>query len=150
MVFCTKCGAENPADAKFCHRCGETTFQAPDRTKPSVFLIVTALVLLGLIQAILLFVVPVFGAMFADFGAKLPAPSEALISVSNFWKGWWWVINLGLGVPVIRAFRRTPAQFNRRLVLKIAILVQCLLLVGILIAAFLPIAQLGAVASGVQ
>lgn len=148
MVFCTKCGAENPADAKFCHRCGQTAFQPVDRTKPSALLIVTALLLLALIQGLLLFVIPVFQAMFADFGAKLPWPSKALLSFSSHWKMWWWMWNLLFGVPLVRAFRRIPAPFNRRLMLKIAILVQCLLIFLMLIAMLLPIAQLGAVAGG--
>jgi type IV pilus assembly protein PilC len=35
---------------------------------------------------LLIFVIPVFAAMFADFGAKLPKPTQMLIDVSNFLK----------------------------------------------------------------
>jgi type IV pilus assembly protein PilC len=35
---------------------------------------------------LLIFVIPVFAAMFADFGAKLPAPTQMLINLSNFLK----------------------------------------------------------------
>lgn len=39
-----------------------------------------------LVNVLLIFVIPVFGAMFADFGQKLPAPTQMLIDVSNFLK----------------------------------------------------------------
>ncbi|HUJ44539.1 MAG TPA: type II secretion system F family protein [Opitutaceae bacterium] len=39
-----------------------------------------------LVNVLLIFVIPVFAAMFADFGAKLPVPTQMLIDVSNFLK----------------------------------------------------------------
>ena len=47
---------------------------------------------LALVNVLLIFVIPVFAAMFADFGAKLPAPTQFLIDLSNFMKKWWWLI----------------------------------------------------------
>jgi type IV pilus assembly protein PilC len=49
----------------------------------------------ALVNVLLIFVIPVFAAMFADFGAKLPAPTQFLINLSNFMKQWWWAIGLG-------------------------------------------------------
>ena len=49
----------------------------------------------ALVNVLLIFVIPVFAAMFADFGAKLPAPTQFLIDLSNFMKKWWWAIGLG-------------------------------------------------------
>jgi len=49
---------------------------------------------IALVNVLLIFVIPVFAAMFADFGAKLPAPTQFLIDLSNFMKGWWWAIGL--------------------------------------------------------
>ncbi len=46
----------------------------------------------ALVNVLLIFVIPVFAAMFADFGAKLPAPTQFLIDLSNFMKKWWWLI----------------------------------------------------------
>jgi type IV pilus assembly protein PilC len=46
----------------------------------------------ALVNVLLIFVIPVFAAMFADFGAKLPAPTQFLIDLSNFMKKWWWAI----------------------------------------------------------
>jgi type IV pilus assembly protein PilC len=42
-------------------------------------------------------VVPTFGEIFAGFGAKLPAPTQILIDLSEFLKQWWWVIFLCTG-----------------------------------------------------
>ncbi len=41
----------------------------------------------ALVNVLLIFVIPVFAAMFADFGAKLPAPTQFLIDLSDFMKG---------------------------------------------------------------
>src|SRR6266480_100043 len=53
-------------------------------------------------------VVPVFGEIFADFGAKLPAPTQFLIDLSNFVRGEWYVLFGGLaGVTFgVRTFLR--------------------------------------------
>ena len=53
----------------------------------------------ALVNVLLIFVIPVFAAMFADFGAKLPAPTQFLIDLSNFMKKWWWLLGgLGYGI----------------------------------------------------
>lgn len=49
----------------------------------------------ALVNVLLIFVIPVFAAMFADFGAKLPAPTQFLIDLSDFMKAYWWAIALG-------------------------------------------------------
>ncbi len=50
---------------------------------------------IALVNVLLIFVIPVFAAMFADFGAKLPLPTQMLIDLSNFMKAWWWALALG-------------------------------------------------------
>jgi type IV pilus assembly protein PilC len=40
----------------------------------------------ALVNVLLIFVIPVFASMFADFGAKLPAPTQMLIDLSDFLK----------------------------------------------------------------
>ena len=63
-----------------------------------------------LVNVLLIFVIPVFAAMFADFGAKLPAPTQMLIDTSNFLKhnfhwivlgvvGAWWLIKKVISTP---------------------------------------------------
>ena len=54
-------------------------------------------------------VVPVFGEIFADFGANLPAPTQFLLDVSAFIRGNWYII-VGIILGVFfgtRAFLRT-------------------------------------------
>src|SRR6201747_2348620 len=41
-------------------------------------------------------VVPIFGEIFADFGSKLPAPTQFLIDVSDFMRGEWYFLLGGL------------------------------------------------------
>ncbi|HEV8185187.1 MAG TPA: type II secretion system F family protein [Chthoniobacterales bacterium] len=54
-------------------------------------------------------VVPVFGDIFADFGAKLPAPTQFLIDLSDFIRGqWYFLIAIIVGVFFgIRTFLRS-------------------------------------------
>jgi len=54
-------------------------------------------------------VVPVFGEIFADFGAKLPGPTQFLIDVSNFVRGEWYLLFGGIAGVIIgvRAFLRS-------------------------------------------
>ena len=42
-------------------------------------------------------VVPIFGEIFKDFGSKLPAPTQFLIDVSDFMRGEWYFLLLGIG-----------------------------------------------------
>jgi type IV pilus assembly protein PilC len=69
----------------------------------------------ALVNVLLIFVIPVFAAMFADFGAKLPAPTQALIDLSNFMKampphlGGWTVALAAWGVYYFGGkFMKTP------------------------------------------
>ncbi len=54
-------------------------------------------------------VVPIFGEIFADFGAKLPAPTQFLIDLSDFIRGEWYLLFGGLFGLIfgIRAFVRS-------------------------------------------
>lgn len=64
----------------------------------------------GLVQVLLVFVVPVFAEMFADFGKALPAPTQFLIDASDFLKGNWYYIIGGIFLfyKLISAIIRTP------------------------------------------
>jgi type IV pilus assembly protein PilC len=54
-------------------------------------------------------VVPIFGEIFKDFGAKLPAPTQFLIDLSDFVRGEWYFLILGIGGTIfgLRAFLRS-------------------------------------------
>lgn len=55
---------------------------------------------IALVNVLLIFVIPVFADMFADFGAKLPAPTQFLIDLSDFLKANILYIIAGAGVFV--------------------------------------------------
>jgi type IV pilus assembly protein PilC len=54
-------------------------------------------------------VVPVFGEIFKDFGAKLPAPTQFLIDLSDFIRARWYFLLLGIGGVIfgLRTFMRS-------------------------------------------
>lgn len=63
---------------------------------------------LALVNVLLIFVIPVFGEMFKDFGAKLPTPTQILLDLSDFMKAYWWLI-LGIGYGVFWALGKLAA-----------------------------------------
>jgi type IV pilus assembly protein PilC len=70
-------------------------------------------------------VVPVFGEIFKDFGAKLPAPTQFLIDLSDFIRAKWYFMILGIVGTIfgLRAFLRTTRgrQLSDRWKLKLPI-----------------------------
>lgn len=54
-------------------------------------------------------VVPIFGEIFKDFGSKLPAPTQFLIDLSDFMRGEWYFLLLGIGGTffAVRTFLRS-------------------------------------------
>src|SRR5256714_14178578 len=54
-------------------------------------------------------VVPIFGEIFKDFGAKLPAPTQFLIDLSEFVRGNWYFLIVGIGGAIfgLRFFLRS-------------------------------------------
>jgi len=70
-------------------------------------------------------VVPIFGEIFKDFGAKLPAPTQFLIDVSDFIRAQWYFLILGIGGSIfaLRAFMRSKRgkQFTDRWKLKLPV-----------------------------
>lgn len=71
----------------------------------------TLLVIAGALAITLLivFVVPKFSSMFAEFGQALPLPTIILLAISGFMARWGWAVLLGsiLLVFAFRSFRRT-------------------------------------------
>jgi type IV pilus assembly protein PilC len=61
------------------------------------------------VAVIMIFVIPVFQDMFSSFGKALPAPTQLVVNMSNFTKGNWYYILLGVMVFVwiFRRYRRT-------------------------------------------
>lgn len=59
---------------------------------------------------LLIFVIPTFAEMFADFGAALPLPTQIVMMISNFFVGYWYLIFGGIGGIIVffRKFSATP------------------------------------------
>jgi len=66
---------------------------------------------LGIAVAMILFIVPVFSGMFADFGAKLPAPTQFLVDLSGNLKRYGIFILIALvgGIIAFNKYKKTPA-----------------------------------------
>ena len=76
---------------------------------------------IALVNVLLIFVIPVFAAMFADFGAKLPAPTQMLIDFSDFIRNNWYylIVLIYGGYRALKWYISTPkgrAQLHRFLV----------------------------------
>ncbi|MEM7791765.1 MAG: type II secretion system F family protein [Verrucomicrobiota bacterium] len=63
-----------------------------------------------LVNVLLVFVIPVFAEMFNDFGAELPAPTQFLISFSDFMKTYiiYMIVAAGIGFWLLKKFVATP------------------------------------------
>jgi type IV pilus assembly protein PilC len=72
-------------------------------TYPAVVVAIAILV----ISVILIFVIPVFESMFADFGAALPAPTQIVVNMSRFMKGniHWVIIGLVVFAFAFKKYR---------------------------------------------
>ena len=91
-------------------------------TYPIAVLVVAFVV----VAVIMIFVVPAFKDVFTSFGADLPAPTLAVIAMSEFFVSYWWLIfgSIGGGLYFfIQTWRRSEAMQKRmdRLLLKIPV-----------------------------
>lgn len=79
----------------------ENTARLRRKVKSSMmYPIVVTVVAICITIFLLVKVVPVFGEIFDSFGAKLPAPTQCLISLSNFVKSWLILILIAMGGAV--------------------------------------------------
>ena len=71
--------------------------------------IVTLLIAILVLAVILIFVIPVFQEMFADFGSELPLPTQIVVAMSEFTKAnfLYVIVALGLFGFAFRRFYRT-------------------------------------------
>ncbi|WP_334135036.1 type II secretion system F family protein [Tepidimonas sp.] len=68
---------------------------------PTAVLVVAFVV----VSVIMIFVVPAFKEVFTSFGADLPAPTLAVIAISEFFVAYWWLIFGGLGAGLYFFFQ---------------------------------------------
>lgn len=74
-------------------------------------------VAVGVIFALLKWVIPTFETMFADFGnAKLPALTQLVINASHWFQQWWWAVIVVI-VATIWIFKRIVSTEKGRLTL---------------------------------
>src|SRR3954463_682380 len=69
--------------------------EAANRLKKKVksamtYPVIVICIALGITTFLIVKVVPIFGEIFADFGAKLPAPTQFLLDLSYFMRTFWW------------------------------------------------------------
>ncbi len=55
---------------------------------------VISVVLVAAIVILMIFVIPVFAAMFKGFGAQLPGPTRSILWLSDFLRAYWWLLGL--------------------------------------------------------
>jgi type IV pilus assembly protein PilC len=88
--------------------------------------IAVILLAVGLVQVLLIFVIPVFADMFSSFGKELPKPTQLLIATSNFLKSYILYILAGLVLAWYGLKRLVKTPKGRRgkdvLIMKIPIL----------------------------
>ena len=106
----------------------EKTESIKGKIKKALFYpIMVMVVAFAVIMIMLLFVVPVFAKTFKDAGAQLPAPTQLLVSMSEFMQQEWWIVLgfiVGSIVALIMAKKRSVkfAHFLDRLTLKIPVM----------------------------
>jgi len=90
----------------------EKTEELKGKVKKALFYPTAVLVVAFIVMAILLiFVVPQFESIFKGFGADLPAFTKLVISLSNFFQEYWYIIFFGIGLSIfafIQAKQRSP------------------------------------------
>ncbi|MCI0452564.1 MAG: type II secretion system F family protein [Candidatus Latescibacteria bacterium] len=64
----------------------------------------------------LIFIIPTFAKMFTDFGGQLPTPTRIVMGLSDFLRGYWWLIIAGITAFVV-ALQRYYKTENGRLVI---------------------------------
>ena len=79
--------------------------------KAMIYPIVLIVVMIGVICAMMLFVIPKFEGMFQEIGGELPKVTVALINISNFFVHWWWLLLIGV-IALIVGFKTFYATQN--------------------------------------
>jgi type IV pilus assembly protein PilC len=78
------------------------------------------------IAVIMIFVVPSFKSMFENFGASLPAPTQFVVTLSEFFVSWWWamlIVGVGGTYFLLQSWKRSEKvqAFMDRLLLRVPV-----------------------------
>lgn len=100
----------------------EASLQAAVK-KAVIYPAVLIVVIIAVIFVMMTFVIPNFMGMYEDIGGELPAVTQALITISDFFVAYWWAILIGAGLLFAgyKLFYSTPVgqSFVDKLILKI-------------------------------
>ncbi len=87
--------------------------------------IVILVVVIGVVGLLMVMVIPTFSEMFKEMGATLPKATQAIVALSDFIVGKWWLLLIIVAALFfgIKTFKKTPAgqEFFGRLALKMPI-----------------------------
>jgi type IV pilus assembly protein PilC len=87
-------------------------------TYPTVIITFAMLV----VGALVTFLVPVFAGVFEEFGGELPLITRITVAASDFMKGFWYLVFLGIGGSIFgfKKFKKSPRgrEFIQRAMLK--------------------------------
>ena len=106
----------------------EKTEALKSKIKAALFYPASVIVVAVVVVTILMiFVIPQFSELFSGFGADLPALTQLLITMSDFFVEWWWAMFAAIGGAVfgILELKKRSKAFNHaidRIILKIPIL----------------------------
>jgi type IV pilus assembly protein PilC len=106
----------------------EKTEALKSKIKAALFYPAAVIIVAGIVVTILMiFVIPQFSELFANFGADLPALTQLLIEMSDFFVKWWWAMFIVAGGSVFGIMElhkrsRPFAQGMERLMLKLPVL----------------------------
>jgi type IV pilus assembly protein PilC len=79
--------------------------------KALIYPIVLIVVMIGVICAMMLFVIPRFVGMFDEIGGELPKITKALMAVSDFFVHYWWALLIGV-VALVAGYKTFQATQN--------------------------------------
>jgi len=76
-----------------------------------VYPAVVLTVVIGATSFMLIFIIPTFAKMFADFGGEMPLPTQIVLTLSNILRQFWWVGVLGAvgGVFALKRYYATDS-----------------------------------------
>lgn len=72
-------------------------------------------------SVLLIFVIPTFADLFADFGAALPLPTQIVINISNFMVTWWYLIFGAIGGLLFSFFRLLRTERGKEILHPLAL-----------------------------
>lgn len=81
-----------------------------------VYPAVVMTVALGATAFMLIFIIPTFAKMFADFGGELPLPTKIVLTLSDFLIGFWWALLLGIVAIIFGIARYYTTDNGKRVI----------------------------------